>query len=509
MVLFIHHPMHKDHSIVRRLVAGTQHGLLGSIGGKFLGVLSSILAARLLGPTSFGLYAIGWTLLRFLSLIFPLGMDRALLFFGPQYINKDLGKFKGTITSALIIAIISAIVFGTALFFLSPWLSTSLYQKTELIPVFRLFSFAFPVISLLTVATAASRVSQNMKLSVLIQDLGQPLLCLIFIVIFYLIKLDLNGVIYSEILSFAIAAVIATALLFRIFPSLRKIAANFEISPGRILSYSIPTAFAGAFSVYILWVDRIITGVLQPASENGIYQAASQISTIFMVISAGINLIVVPMFSDLFHKKDLRGVEEIYRISSKWGIYFSAPILIVLLTSPGDSIALLYGESYRGGLAALVILLIGQAINLFTGSINPLLIMAGQEKALFRISGITLVIAVLLNLLLIPTMGIIGAAISTSVCLSVLYLFALLWGKFKLGLWPYDKRIIKGFFAAAGASILVVLIKFAIPFSGVYSILIQAVISMVTFYSLLLLQKLDPEDHLFLSSLISKYSRKR
>lgn len=496
--------MSGDQNVLNKLVSGTKQGLLGSIGGKFLGVIGSIIAARILGPSIFGLYAIGWTLLRFLTLIIPLGMDRALLRFAPKYYGEDSQSLKGLFRTTILLALGFSLLIGIAQYALSPWLAQDIYRKPELVSIFRLFAIAIPLIAILVVVSAATRVTQNIKLSVLIQDLGQPLLGLVLMIVFSLLGMGLNGVIYSEVVSFFAAAIIGCLAVVHVFPEIRQVKSRNSISAKSLLEYSIPATLSGAFSVYILWIDRILVGLLLSSSENGIYLAISQISTIFMVISAGVNVIVVPMFSDLFHKKDMASLEEIYKISTKWGIYLGLPILIVLLTSPSDVITLIYGRLYSSGAGALTVLLIGQAINLFTGSINPLLIMTGNEKAFFRISAIVFLLSIVLNIILIPSLGLFGAALSTSISLSVLYVFALFWGKFKLGLWPYDRRFIKGFIATIATILAVVGIKYIRIHNTLIRIIIQSFAAMIVFILSLFLQKFEKEDIGFLKSLTGK-----
>ena len=65
---------------VSTLAGGASISLGGKIIGRTLAFLGDIAAARILGPDSFGLYAIGWTVLRTLSLISPLGLDQGIIY---------------------------------------------------------------------------------------------------------------------------------------------------------------------------------------------------------------------------------------------------------------------------------------------------------------------------------------------------------------------------------------------------------------------------------------------
>ena len=331
-------------------------------------------------------------------------------------------------------------------------------------------------------------------------DLGQPLLGLALIVSLYLLGYGLNGIVLAEVLSLGCAAIAAIFVLQKVFPETRLVAPNRKMKPAELLAYSIPAMLGGAFSVYILWLDRIFVGLFLPTYENGIYTAISQISTIFMVISSGISPIVVPLFSQYHHSGEKAKLEDVYRISTKWGIYISIPIMAVLFVSPADSLSLIFGPEYSSGSVPFLILLGGQIINLVTGSVNPLLIMTDNQKVLLRISLAALVLEIILLVILIPLWGVIGAALSTSFCLSLLYLYELFWVKKHLNLWPYDKRYGKGVLAGMmtfGAVVITRLVTSQFPVPG---IILQSLVSLVAFCGILILLKLDPEDRDFLKS---------
>lgn len=489
--------METNESKIPGLATGARNGLIGSIGGRFLSVLGNIIIARLLGPAIFGIYAIGWTLVRFFSLVIPLGMDRAVLRYAPRFWKKDNAGFKGLLITVNQIAIGSGITAGIIFFILSSWLANSVYLQPELTTVFRLFSFAFPLISLLVVAAASTRITRKIQYSVWLYDLGQPLLGLGLIVIFFVLGLGINGIVLAEVVSLGCAAIAAIFVVNKVFPEIRGVRPNREMKPGELFAYSVPAMLGGAFSVYILWLDRIFVGLFLSTYENGIYTAVSQISTIFLVISAGISPIVVPLFAHYHHNGDRAKLEEVYRISTKWGIYISIPIMAVLLVSPASSLSLIFGPEYSAGAIPFLILLGGQIVNLLTGSVNPLLIMTDNQKILLRISLFSVILEVILLVIFIPLWGLIGAAISTSLCLSLLYLYELFWVKHHLNFWPYDKRYMKGIWAGLACIVFVLVYNLINPFSIVVGVIIEAFLAVLIFTGMLLILKMDPEDREF------------
>src|SRR5688500_13129104 len=71
------------------LMSRSATATIGRILGRAVGYLTQIFLARLLAPEGFGLFAIGWTLLRLFSIAGHLGLDFGVIKFGSQYWQKD------------------------------------------------------------------------------------------------------------------------------------------------------------------------------------------------------------------------------------------------------------------------------------------------------------------------------------------------------------------------------------------------------------------------------------
>ena len=93
----------------------------------------------------------------------------------------------------------------------------------------------------------------------------------------------------------------------------------------------------------------------------------------------------------------------------------------------------LFGEQYKQGANLLRILVIGQFINVITGSVGFLLNMTGFEKDMRNIVFLSGAIALLLNFILIPIYGVTGAAIATSIAIALQSLFAVYMVRRRLG----------------------------------------------------------------------------
>lgn len=494
-----------DGAAVDRLAKGAGISLVGVGLGRGLDFVKQIAMARLLGPEAFGLYAIGWNFLRIIGILIPLGLHNGVVHFATAHWRTEDGVFKSIVVRSVGISFAIGWVATAILFFLAPWITTSLFKEPEYLPLFRLFLFMLPFMSALRVAANASRISQRMQYSVASEEIAQATVNLVLFFAFYAIGWELFGAILSTVLSFAAGLALAVYYLYRLFgPAMRSTAIS-SVSNRQLLSYSVPTALSGMFGVIISRVDRLFLGYYWPAADVGVYQAAAQLSVIMAIVLNAFNMILTPMIAEQYHRDNKEQLEELFRVNTKWGIYCVVPLVLVIMFAAEDIMTVLFGEAYIGGATALQILTVGQFINIATGATGIMLIMTGHQQQWFRLSMAIVVINLILNLTLIPRWGIEGAAVATATTVGGLFAIGLLIVRHVLHMWPYDRRYVKGLIAAT-ATALALLGVAALSLSPVPSLILSAAVSGGVFIGLLLLLGLDAEDKAFIQ-LIQKRIR--
>jgi O-antigen/teichoic acid export membrane protein len=285
------------------------------------------------------------------------------------------------------------------------------------------------------------------------------------------------------------------------FPYLFKSQAGRGAFKGGLLAFSLPAAFAAVFTTLVFWIDRLLVGYFLDEASTGIYQAASQLSVAFAVILGGFGRILTPQFANAFALRDYPTLAALYRTGTKWGFYLGLPLILVLLASPARVLETLYGRAYAGGSLVLVILVIGQTINLLTGSVGPLLVMGGRKKAWFMLTGGGLALNLILNILFIPKLGLQGAALGTSISLSLLFIVAVTVAKLKFHLWPYDRRYLKGFLAAGLSGVAVIAVGKILLLPQAAVLAVQCLAAVLVFSGCLVLFGLDEEDREFLRTM--------
>jgi O-antigen/teichoic acid export membrane protein len=493
---------------VATFASGAGVALIGKIAGRGLVALVEIILARLLGPVSFGLYAIGWTIVRIAGTIGMMGLHNGVIHFGSQYWRTSPSELRPLLRYTLGFAILMGMIEGGLLYWSAPWLANQLFQKPDLAPVLKGFAFAFPLAISLWVSAAATRISQRLKYSVLGEDFTQPVVNLVLVVVLFLAGLKLGGAVVASVVSFGAGLVVTLHFLKTLIPDDPGSAPKSKFVAKDLLLYSLPTGLAGTFSLLTSWAGRLFIGFYRPAAEAGIFQSASQVSIVFVLILTAMNSIFAPMIADLYYRKEINRINDLYKISAKWGLYLILPIFVVICLLPRELMVTVFGEEYASGALALVILAATQVVNVGTGAVGFLLIMTGNQNNWFIISAFSVVINILLNIMMVPEWGLTGASIATGVSISILYLVGLIEVRRVLKLWPYDRRYLKGLFASVLAAVIVILFRGLVSHLSESTMAVTALlVSGTTFASVLLMVGFDDEDREFIGIIWRRLSR--
>jgi O-antigen/teichoic acid export membrane protein len=241
----------------------------------------------------------------------------------------------------------------------------------------------------------------------------------------------------------------------------------------------------------------------------GLYQAASQISIIAPLVLTGFNQIFTPMMADLFHGGESERLSELYRVSTKWAVLMLLPVAATAMLVPGSLLVALFGPGFEHAAWSLRILMTGQLVNAATGAVGILLMMSGNHRIWMWLGTAALGLNLVLNTLLVPRYGIIGAAWATSISLVFLFPAAMWMVGRKLRLSPYDRRGLKLVLAAFVSALAVVAVRslaLASPVATVVASFLAAGLATVVVWALL---GIDREDGQMLELLWSRAVSRR
>lgn len=401
--------------------------------------LFNIILARSLGTEGSGVYFLALSIVLFIAAIGRLGMELVLVRqiaanAKSEHPEKVLGVYRIAMTYTIIISICLSI----ALYYLAPWISFRVFSKPDLEKPLSILSFSIVPIVLIILHGHALQGLKKIAASITVSSIIVPLLTSIIAIAFvkkYGIEIIVLGYVFNSIF----AAIIGWLIWFKYSKKFREYKPKFE--PRIAFNSSIPLLGIVIMNMIINMSPMFLLGIWESNENIGIYGAASRTAMLTSFILMAVNSISAPKFAELYKKNKIKQLEKIVRKATKLMIYLTIPILIIFITFP-EFILSIFGDQFKNGSVVLIILSIGQFINISTGSVGYLLTMSGHEKILYRILFFTATLGVLLSLFLISEYGIIGASISVTSALSIQNLIALVfvWKKLGIIVFPWVKE---------------------------------------------------------------------
>jgi O-antigen/teichoic acid export membrane protein len=365
-----------------------------------------------------------------------LGADTGLVRFIPQH--RAAGRIDDiarTLWVTLVPVVLIGAVAGGVVFVFAPQLSHVFahgVDRDALVPYLRVLAFFVPISSGVAVTFAGTRGFGTMIPYALSQNVGMPGLRFALLLTFILFGLGSTwialGWTIPILLAFSAGLVALRVLLARERASHPgTVGAAGSVTPHLARDFwrfSAPRAFAAVFSTVTTWLDTLLLGWLRTTQEAGIYTAATRYKVIGAIPLQATLLAFGPMISGLLAQRDNRRAESVYQSSTAWLMALSWPVYLTLAVF-APLFLRVFGRSYVVGKTALLILALAMLVNMATGPVTQLLLMAGKSSWQLMNTLVALVLNVVLNLILIPRLGITGAAIAWMVSIVVNNVLAL------------------------------------------------------------------------------------
>lgn len=492
----------KLHIQTQNLIYRSGTATIGRVFGRGIGYIAQIVLARVLAPEGFGLFAIGWTILRLFSITGHLGLDFGVITFGARYWQKDQHKLRSVIVISLGGALLSGVLFGILIYISAPWLAIHFFNKPDLEPILRGFAFTFPFATTLRVLAATNSISGKMLCGAFAEDITQPILQILLFFVLYNMGMGLNAAILSTIISFGISVIAGFMCIGGNIPgffSLEKISMEDALP---VLRYSLPAIVGVTLGAFNLWGDRLIVGYFSTAVQTGIYQSISVITMFTTILLSGIKISIAPVISQMFHNNDLAGVQLLARSITRWALYISMPFLLTAFVAPNDILGAIFGNKYQEGAIPLLLLTIGQLFYVMFGLTDQFFLMTGKQKAWLRISLIIFLLTIFFDAILIPKIGLIGASIVSSTMMFLLGIISTTTLRNYLGVWLFDVSHLKILIASALTALATYIIVNNLTLSYIQSIAITFILSTSLFLLFLWLTGIESSDKSIINQFI-------
>jgi len=389
----------------------------------FAGVYSISLIARYLGQAAFGKYGFIWSFYVF----FITFLDFGISVLGLREVAKDrknAGLFLSNLTTfkfilSIVLALIAVSVANIFPFPRDLKIALSLYA-----PILIFFALE----SVQIVFEADLRFEY-----IALSAFSWRVSSLLFLILAVRLNLGLSFI----VISFLLAEVIRYIILYgfsRKFIKIKLPALDIELWL-KLVKSALPIGVTSLLGTVIRNADVMLLTKMKGFAEVGLYTVSMRLCDVSFGIPLALMGSIFPLMSK-YYKEDLNTLKRIYQktfdILSACGILLTVLVLVLA----DKVIILLFGTGFVKSAIVFRIHIFSVLLVYLAIGAGSLIIVADKQKANMRFYMLVAPLCVLLNLVLIPSFGIIGAAVSnvTAMFLAVLLTFSFVNNKLKMPL---------------------------------------------------------------------------
>jgi O-antigen/teichoic acid export membrane protein len=431
------------HRSIAQRVAGA--AFLIRVASAGLIYVSQIVLARWMGSFEFGIYVYVWALVLLLGDLSDFGFSSAAQRFVPEYVRRNAHDLlRGFVSRSRWIAVASASVMAAAsvltVKLLEPFISSYLVLPLSIACV------TLPFYTLMQVQDGIARSYNWIHLALLPPYVMRHVVILALVLAAYL--LDFPATATTAVLAVAIALGLTVAVQTVILN--RKLARTVEPGPKAQevktwVAISLPILMVEGFYLMLTNTDILLLQHFRTPEDVAVYYAAAKTLTLIAFVHFAVSAAVAHRFSEYHVAGDRTRLTGILADSIRWTFWASLAAMVVILAA-GKLLLSLFGQQFaEDGYQLMFILAIGLMARAAIGPAERLLSMVGEQRACAAVYATAFILNLALCIVLIPRLGVPGAAVSTSIALVVesLLLFAVtkrrlgfhvcIWGRPKAG----------------------------------------------------------------------------
>jgi len=409
-------------SLRAKLLRGGAGSLMVKAGQVLLTFAVAVLLARMLGPEDYGVYSFALAIIMLTASLVQIGVPQLVVretarevACGDWCVVRGLWRWSNAVVlSSSMLGLLAVVTYIIS----SPGLDSP--RGTTMTVGLLLI----PLIAITAVRASCLRGLMRMIWGLLTDSVFRLGFLLLFVTVFAL-SVNMRNQITPQIvmglhlLAGLIAFLLSVFVLRRVGPAAlySNVGRKYESRAWR--KAMLPLGLTTGLHLVNSYTDLIVLGLLRSDAEVGVYRAVLQVALLTVFGLHAINQVLEPYFAQLFQRGDYNRLQRLATISARLILTFALPPIALFLFAGDEVLAWVFGDAYHAGGVALSIVALAQLFNAAAGSVGVLLNMTRNER--YTVIGVAaaVVLNLCLNVLLIPTLGMEGAACATAVSIVV------------------------------------------------------------------------------------------
>ncbi|MGV3574582.1 MAG: oligosaccharide flippase family protein [Devosia sp.] len=417
-------------------------GLLRSVGSLGIKVATAgltyityVVLSRTQTESEYGHFAFGLALATVLAILAGMGQSTAVLRLWPQLrAQGETGDAEAVVAAGSAITIGASLILAGLLCVLAV-ASIPFLPPRETINHFIGAAFLILPMALAEYNSSVLRAQGSLWTALLPRDIVWRLALPAAVMALFAVGIVLSG---PDALTLS-AALLIGALVLQMSVALKR---NYAVLP-RVATVRTHWRRWGSLSNWLLLgalietftlnADVILVGLMLDIESSGLYFNAFRTAGLMTLFTFAIELVIAPMVAEHYHSGAMRKAQAITALCAWAGFVFSLVIFALFLFF-GEFILSLFGPSYAEGTLVLLLLAFGLLFDAVTGPSKIVMMMTGHERAYVAIFGAIMGLGFLVQIVVIPIWGIVGAAAANMGARIIAQVAIALWCRYRIGL---------------------------------------------------------------------------
>lgn len=485
---------------------------LGTLFSVATAYIFKIYLARVLGARDLGIYALGMTLVGFISIFNGLGLPQSAVRYVASYVAaRKFRQLHALLWRGAVMLITVNALFAAIFLAFGRWFAIRFYHSSDLasyLPWFALTMVTGAVTFFYGKVLAGYR--DLGRRTVITNFVGSPLMMLLTVLLVAR-GFGLRGYLMAQIFSAAVVCLLLLWAVRQLTPACaRFFAIRFSFIRGvglerEVWSFSAAMLGIGLMEFLMIQVDKVALGFYRGAREVGIYSVAAAVVAYVPLALSSVNQIFSPTISDLHTRGEYNLLGRLFQSITKWVIGLTLPLActIIIFARP---LMRIFGPDFEAGWPILIIGTLGQLVNCGVGSVGFLLLMSGNEKRLIKVQTVMATVMVVLSAALVPLWGIVGASVAAAITNVGVNGWNMLEVRKSLGLSAYNRSYVHLLLPAAAMIGVTLALKKVCAFFGRDWIAAGVALFMAyaVFGAIILMFGLDADDRMIANAIWSR-----
>jgi O-antigen/teichoic acid export membrane protein len=342
-----------------------------------------------------------------------------------------------------------------------------------------------------------------MRYNLLVRGMAQPFSLLLLAGLLGLLSPTLGGLCAAHVLAMALTVVLAfwaAARVFRAMPLSRALwpaaraGGSAPFFHGEMVRFSVLMGISEFLNSILQRTDIILIAFLAGPESLGVYAGAEALGRIASNIRYAFDPVASPVLSEALRLQDMGRLRYNLQLMTRWTTIITVPLILAMMVFRHELLRL-FPQAFAAAAPVLVILLIGHLINGTLGLTGWVIAMAGRSRLILINNLLAAGSNVVLCCLLIPRMGLIGAALSTASSVALLLTLLVVEAALLFRVHPFSPGFFKSL--AAGAVVLLVA-EFALGAADLPTtvrLILRAVVILAGYGLILVALGLGVEEH--------------